>query len=70
MTVEITNDEVGKTVVTDSGQEIGTVTEVDGDSLYVDLTGGSNTEREEDIAVDDIGEITDDEVILYEPENS
>jgi hypothetical protein len=68
MTIEITDEEVGKAVVTDEGQEIGSVAEVDEDNIYVDFTGGSDTEREEDISADEIEEITDDEVILYEPE--
>lgn len=68
MTIEITDEEVGKAVVTDEGQEIGSVAEVDEDNIYVDFTGGSDTEREEDIGADEIEEITDDEVILYEPE--
>ena len=68
MTIEITDEEVGKAVVTDEGQEIGSVAEVDEDNIHVDFTGGSDTEREEDISADEIEEITDDEVILYEPE--
>ncbi|MCH7662122.1 MAG: hypothetical protein IH933_16635 [Euryarchaeota archaeon] len=66
MTVEITDEEVGKAVVTDEGQEIGSVAEVDDDRIYVDFTGGSDTEREEDISADEIKEITDDEVIIDE----
>jgi hypothetical protein len=68
MTVEITDKEVGKAVVTDEGQEIGSVAEVGDDRIYVDFAGGGDTEREEDISADEIEEITDNEVILYEPE--
>lgn len=52
--------------MTDEGQEIGSVAEVDDDRIYVDFTGGSDTEREEDISADEIKEITDDEVIIDE----
>ena len=66
MTIEITDEEVGKAVVTDEGQEIGSVAEVDEDNIYVDFTGGSNTGREEDVPAEGIVEITDDEVVLDE----
>ncbi|WP_306057474.1 hypothetical protein [Natronococcus wangiae] len=68
MTVEITEDVVGKSVTTDGGQEIGTVAEIDDNHIYVDLMGGGETEHDEDIDAEEIKEITDDEVIVYEPE--
>lgn len=66
----ITEDEIGKDVVTDEGQTVGTVVEIDADMLYVDFTGDDETQREKDIDADEIKEITDDEIVLSEPETT
>ncbi|ELZ02301.1 hypothetical protein [Natrialba aegyptia] len=67
---ELTDDLVGRSVTTDEGQEIGTVAKVDQGHVYVDLMGGDETEHSEDIDAESITEITDDEVILHEPEQT
>ncbi|ELY96471.1 hypothetical protein [Natrialba taiwanensis] len=67
---ELTDDLVGRSVTTDEGQQIGTVAKVDQGHVYVDLMGGGETEHSEDIDAETITEITDDEVILHEPERT
>ncbi|ELZ06145.1 hypothetical protein [Natrialba asiatica] len=67
---ELTDDLVGKSVTTDEGQEMGTIAEVDEGHIYVDLMGGGETQHDEDIDAESIKEITDDEVILHEPEQT
>ncbi|SEV88085.1 DUF2171 domain-containing protein [Natrinema salifodinae] len=68
MTVELTEDLLGKSVTTDNGQEIGTVAEIDEDNIYIDMMSDGDSEHDRDIAADEIKEITDDEVIISEPE--
>ncbi|NKE35925.1 hypothetical protein GWG54_08840 [Natronococcus sp. JC468] len=69
MGVELTEDAVGKAVTTDEGQEIGTVAEVGDGHIYVDMAGEGDTEHDRDIDATEIAEITDDEVIIAEPES-
>lgn len=64
---EITDDEVGKSVVTSGGQRVGTVTDIEGEMLYVDFTdAGVEKEQQEEFPADEIVAITDDEVVLDE----
>ena len=67
MTVEPTDDLIGKDVETKDGQQIGTVTDIEGEQLYVNFTGTEmEKERQQEIHVDDIDEVTDGTIVLVE----
>lgn len=73
--VSISESEIGKEVVTDEGQRIGEVTDVDEETLYIDLTAvGDESQpdmshgRQSSVNADEIEELTEDQVIVYEPE--
>ncbi|WP_254545177.1 PRC-barrel domain-containing protein [Halomarina pelagica] len=73
MESNVTRDDVGKTVVTEGGQDVGTVTDVEGGMLYVDFTHGetvatgeTDSAHEETIPTDEVAAITDDEIVLRE----
>lgn len=68
MTTDITDEDVGKSVVTSGGQEIGTVAEIDDTHIYIDFSGQSGTEHDQDIDIEEIEAVTDERVVIAEPE--
>lgn len=67
MTVELTDDFVGKEVEMQDGQQIGTVTAIEGEQFYVNFTGTEmEKERQQEIHAGDVDEVTDEKIVLVE----
>jgi len=76
-TIELSQDEQGKDVIDESGQQIGMVAEVEGQTAYVDpkpgltdrlkarLDWGSHGDKDYPVDASQIKEITDDEVVIH-----
>jgi len=76
-TIELSQDEQGKDVIDDSGQQIGMVAEVEGQTAYVDpepgltdrlkarLDWGGHGDEDYPVDASQITEITDDEVVIH-----
>ncbi|MFD1564765.1 hypothetical protein ACFR99_14585 [Haloarchaeobius amylolyticus] len=76
-TIELTHDEQGKDVIDDSGQQIGMVAEVEGQTAYIDpepgltdrlkarLDWGGHGDEDYPVDASQIKEITDDEVVIH-----
>lgn len=65
MTIEPTDDLIGKDVETQDGQQVGTVTDIEGEQLYVNFTGTQmEKERQQEIHVGDVDEVTDGTIVL------
>lgn len=65
MTIELTEDLIGKDVETKDGQIVGTISAIEGEQFYVNFTGTEmEKERQQEIHAGDINEITDETVVL------
>ncbi len=75
--IELSTDEQGKDVVDDSGQQVGMVAEVDGQTAYIDpepgltdrlkarLDWGGHGDDDYPVDASQIKEITDDEIVIH-----
>lgn len=67
MSIELTDDFVGKEVEMQDGQQIGTVTAIEGEQFYVNFTGTEmEKERQQEIHAGDVDEVTDEKIVLVE----
>ncbi len=65
MADELTDDLIGRDVETQDGQQIGTVSAIEGEQFYVNFTGTEmEKERQQEVHAGDIDEITDERIVL------
>lgn len=71
MNARITDDDVGKPVVTEGGQDIGVAADGDGETLYINVSNVDGSSDAVDtnpysVSTNAVKTITDAEIVLYE----
>ncbi|WP_122089855.1 PRC-barrel domain-containing protein [Halalkalicoccus subterraneus] len=67
MVNELTDDLIGKDVETHDGQQVGTVSDVEGEQFYVNFTGTEmEKERQQEVHAGDIDEVAGETIVLVE----